>query len=259
MDIRHYKRIARKIGIFPLARRVYRSINADAREGRKNDLELFSKLLKDGDLVFDIGANMGEKATAFGKLGARVVAVEPNPNCATYLTKYISKTCDLTVLQAACGSAVTKATLNFSGTDQTSSLRRDWFALNRGESTLEELEVDVVPISNLIRDFGEPDYIKIDVEGFESEVLSGLDRQVPLLSFEYHLSEAQDIKTCLSILERLGKWKYNFISMNDCDFGSSEWVSDTELLDLVHHGAIASRGDVFAVPDHCHAAVDLTS
>lgn len=248
MDIRPYKRLARKLGVFTLARSIYRGVDPRIREERQNDIALFSGIVKKGDLVFDIGANMGEKASVFLDLGARVVAVEPNPNCVAHLKAHVAKRGDLTVIAAGCGSEVGRATLNFSGTDKTASLREDWFALSQSETDLQALDVEVVTLTNLMKDFGVPNYIKIDVEGFESEVLKGLDRLAPLLSFEYHLRELEDLQASLSGLERLGAWHYNCIAMNGRDFSHDDWLPMHDFFGLAKAGAIPKKGDVFAKP-----------
>lgn len=248
MDIRPYKRLARKLGVFTVARSVYRAVDPRIRAERQNDIALFSGIVNKGDLVFDIGANMGEKTSVFLNLGARVVAVEPNPNCVAHLKKHVAKQGDLTVVEAGCGSAVGRATLNFSGTDKTASLREDWFALSQSETAVQALDVAVVTLTDLMSEFGVPRYIKIDVEGFESEVLKGLDQPAPLLSFEYHLRELEDLRASMSGLERLGAWHYNCIAMNGRDFSQTDWLTMHDFFELAEGGAIPRKGDVFARP-----------
>jgi FkbM family methyltransferase len=49
------------------------------RERRAAMDRLYSRFVKAGDLVFDIGAHVGDRAAVFRRFGARVVAVEPQP------------------------------------------------------------------------------------------------------------------------------------------------------------------------------------
>lgn len=46
---------------------------------------LYRKFLKSGDLVFDIGANLGNRVEAFLQLKLNIIAVEPQPDCSTVL------------------------------------------------------------------------------------------------------------------------------------------------------------------------------
>ena len=79
------KSLARKSGLFGLARKVYRSISPAVRRHLSDDRALYGKFISRGDLVFDIGCNLGQKSVTFLRLGARVIALEPNPNCAPVL------------------------------------------------------------------------------------------------------------------------------------------------------------------------------
>ncbi|MEO0830693.1 MAG: FkbM family methyltransferase, partial [Pseudomonadota bacterium] len=127
-------------------------------------------------------------------------------------------------------------------------LREDWFALSQSETAVQALDVAVVTLTDLMSEFGVPRYIKIDVEGFESEVLKGLDQPAPLLSFEYHLRELEDLRASMSGLERLGAWHYNCIAMNGRDFSQTDWLAMQDFFELAEGGAIPRKGDVFARP-----------
>src|SRR5947207_4849635 len=61
--------------------RIYRGHPARARAMDR----LYAQFIKPGDLVFDVGAHVGDRTAAFRRLGARVVAVEPQPAIAKLL------------------------------------------------------------------------------------------------------------------------------------------------------------------------------
>lgn len=66
--------------VFATIRRAER----DRRDGRADDarrMAFYKQWIKPGDLVFDIGANIGNRTRVFADIGARVVAVEPLPHC----------------------------------------------------------------------------------------------------------------------------------------------------------------------------------
>ena len=152
----------------------------------------FSGLLPKGALVFDIGANLGTMTRVFLSLGTRVVAVEPNPDCARHIALTTSGN-RLEVLQVAAGEANGLAVLKVSDRkDKMSSLSHEWReAVSRQNAEYagmwkRELTVATTTLDALIHHYGEPWYIKIDVEGYEDRVVKGLSQCPALLSFEFN-------------------------------------------------------------------------
>ena len=76
--------------------------------------ELYSSLLRPGDLVFDIGAHAGNRSRAFASLGCDVVALEPQPDFARVLRMLFAGTPQVTVVEAAASNAPGRATLSIS-------------------------------------------------------------------------------------------------------------------------------------------------
>lgn len=245
--IRRLKGVARTLGVYFVAREVYRAFSPMVRARVRADRALFSTIVSPGDLVFDIGVNLGQKSRCFLALGARVVAVEPNPNCLAHLRRSFAGNLGYTLVPAAIGAATGRARLNFAGTDPSASLRDDW-TLRGG--TVESVDVDVVTLDSLVEAHGTPDYVKMDVEGFEPEALRGLTTPLPLLSAEYHLDRKDDLLDCLALREALGPIAVNVIAIHGGEMVLPDWVTPDDFRSLVARREIPAAGDVFirAVP-----------
>jgi FkbM family methyltransferase len=188
------------LGLYAPARALYRGVSRKHREERRLRREFFAQFVSPGDLCFDIGANVGQSIEALRACGGSVVALEPNPHCMPALRHQFSRDAQVTLVAKAVGDRPGKATLHFSGTAATASLRGDW---NRRDD--QTVEVEIVTLDQLIADHGAPKLLKVDVEGFELEVFQGLGRSVPVIYFEMHAREIQVVGRILARLRTLGR------------------------------------------------------
>jgi hypothetical protein len=98
----------------------------------------------------------------------------------------------------------------------------------------------------LIEEYGQPDYIKIDVEGLEQDVLRGLRRPIDYVSFEFTLPELpHDAIACVRLLMANGA--YRFLSLIDTQ--APVWVSADDIERELRELSASRRlhnGDVFA-------------
>jgi len=87
-------------------------------------------------------------------------------------------------------------------------------------------EVRTVTIDQLMRDYGVPHFVKIDVEGFEPQVLRGLRRPIPFLSFEVNLPEFRpEGIECIRLLERVaGEGVFNFGTDSQGGLALERWL-----------------------------------
>ena len=77
--------------------------------GRQRRMRRFySAFLRPGDLAFDVGAHAGNRVRAWRALGARVVAVEPQPDFTRLLRLFFGRDDAVTVLPLALGAAAGK-------------------------------------------------------------------------------------------------------------------------------------------------------
>ena len=184
------------------------------------DTEFYRSLLPANSLVFDIGANVGNKTEALSKAGHRVIAVEPQPDCA----REIAARCDVEIVRAAVGAQEGNLELHVSNVYHTmASASRTW------TDSTSSIRVPLVTLDSLIERYGVPYYIKIDVEGYEYEVLKGLSHSIPLISFEFHSTELEKARKCLSLLT--GRFAFTPPESNEI----TEWMNpDSDFPDYVY-------------------------
>ena len=139
----------------------------------KAETLFFRATCRKGMTFLDIGANSGYYTALALSAGARVIALEPDPECFHYLSKTIAANPgDARPFQRAAGSAPGKLTLYRSGDN-----RGDNRLYPHSFSTSEEV-VDVTTIDDLLAEAGQPavDFIKMDVQGFEGHAIAGMQR-----------------------------------------------------------------------------------
>lgn len=215
------KRISIATGLYVPARRLSRRIRPRQRTALFADIELYRSLVQPGSLCFDIGANIGEKSEALLEAGARVVAFEPNPEVLPELLARCRRRENWSLVPTALGREAAIATLHARAAHGQSGLGADWQG-----TVVATYNVPVVTLDSAIARFGRPAFCKIDVEGWELEVLRGLSQPVPLLSFEFHLND-DNVRTTLACLERLaalGRGHANITPAETASFLFKEWM-----------------------------------
>jgi FkbM family methyltransferase len=254
--------------IVPLVRRLKASRHVRARDvpGRamsaarhrawsRRGRQFYRQWIHDGDLCFDVGANMGERAKFFLDLGARVVAVEPQPACVAALREIRSDR--LAIEEVALGDAPGTATLRVAQASYVSSLAKGWIERVRESGRFAEfdwrdtLEVRVSTLDDLIARYGTPAFCKIDVEGYEAEVVEGLSQPLPALSFEFTAEWSEAAERTLARLELLGFTRFNFSVGESLSLEWPEW-RDADALRAFLASAQPDEllwGDVYACSD----------
>lgn len=217
------RQLAEKMGMYDYIRysRAYLFLlhfrNPQYLAALRADAKFYHRVLNDHlgrapQLVFDVGANFGDKTWAFREIRARVVAVEPDSKCCAALGQRFRRDSEVTIERVALGPCIGSAILYTqapgSAYNTLSEKHSQIYHHNRAGATEKSPQsspnIEISTLDRLIEKYGVPDYIKIDVEGFEKAVISGLSRAVPVLSFEanlpYFLSETVDI---VGVLQRL--------------------------------------------------------
>lgn len=198
---------------------------------RDKHLEFYRRLLPElrrGDLIFDVGANDGLETDLFLRLGARVIAIDPDEaNQAILQERFVKlrfapKPLEI-VGKAVSDTKTTELMLVDGPGSAVNTLSKKWATALKdnkarhshghcGLDFVQHKTVETTTLDELIAIYGRPLFIKIDVEGYELNVIRGLRQPVRYLSFEVNLPEFRpEGLECVTLLEALapnGKFNY---------------------------------------------------
>lgn len=234
-----------------------RSLWIYRRPGRLGGLiALYRPFIPAGGLAFDIGAHLGDRTRAFRKLGARVIALEPQPRLMRWLRRFNRNDDGITLLEQAVGARPGRIRLALSESHPAvASASEAWrHQVRDGHPGFARvtwdhgIEVGVTTLDALIERHGRPDFCKIDVEGHEAEVLAGLSVPLPALSVEFVGGALERTQACLDRLAELGRYRYNAVAGEQRRFLWPEWKSPEQVAAwLAEEADGLASGDLYAV------------
>lgn len=180
------------------------------------------------NLIFDIGFNRGDfTEVAFDKYpNARVIGVEANSNLANYgRQRFQGKNIEV-LNNLVSDSEEDKVDFYISGSDGISTASKDFIENSRftkGSKNLKPnsgrwnspIKIDTISIDEMIERYGEPDFIKVDVEGYEYNVLHSLSKKVGVISFEWHEEDIYTLNQTINHLIELGYFEFGIVGYFD--------------------------------------------
>jgi FkbM family methyltransferase len=170
------------------------------------------------NLIFDIGANGGKTVSEFILVADKVVCFEPNPTLANSLRSRFANN-SVIVDERGVSNKNGTQTFKISNADTISTLSDDWINNSRftgGYNWDNHIQIETTTLNSIIDEYGIPDYIKIDVEGHEYELLTSFTKFLPDTLFSFEFAEEQKNKIDLT-LQHLNKLGYNSFAFTDAD------------------------------------------
>jgi FkbM family methyltransferase len=223
---------------------------------RRGRMEAFYRqFLQAGDLAFDIGAHVGNRVRIFRRIGARVIAVEPQPDFVAVLRLLYGRDQDVLIEASGVAAGPGEGRLHLSTRTPTVSTFADsWMGDVQTDRRFQRIRWDtvinvpLVSLDELIARHGEPQFCKIDVEGFEHEVLGGLNQPLAALSFEYIPVAIDRAIACLERISALGDYRYRHSRVETHRWADHGWLELEAMIERLGTFPADDRsGDVYAV------------
>lgn len=225
----------------------------DRDHGRKMDA-MYSRFLKAGDLAFDIGSHVGDRTGSFLRLGAKVVALEPQPALGSVLKLFYGRNPKFNLVRAAVGGREGEIELKLNTRNPTVATASDDFIKSadaapgwEGQRWDDKIKVTMTTLDSLIARFGKPAFVKIDVEGFEDEVLSGLSQPLPALSIEFTTIQRSVALQAIRRLAAMAPYRFNAALGESQELAHPQPLSADEICHWIEGLPMeANSGDIYA-------------
>lgn len=188
-------------------------------------------------LLFDIGANRGDATIAGVATGYKVIALEPAPRVFAELVRNFIYDPNVVPLRLAVGEKVGERLEFYECVeDGLSTLEKSWLTdpkMPYYGKEFRTISVNTCTVDWLIEQYGEPDLIKIDVEGAEWAVLGGMSNYSGKLALEWTQETMDQHEEQLIYLHSLGYKEYRLQFIEDHLLEpDGDWLPIDENLDL---------------------------
>lgn len=215
---------------------------------------MHGRFLKKDALAFDIGSHVGDRVASFRRIGARVVALEPQPALVRTLRILFALDRKVTIVASAVGSLPGEIELNLNLKNPTvATASEEFIKAAEGAPGWEEqrwtrkLKVPMTTLDALIAQHGTPQFVKIDVEGFEDEVIAGCTHPLPALSLEFTTIQRGVARKAIARLAALADYSFNASLGENQRLEHREGISAAAITTWLDALPIeANSGDIYA-------------
>ena len=223
-------------------------------EDDERRLRFYQQFVTPGSLVYDVGANVGNRTKLFLKLQAKVIAFEPQQKCADFLDTVFKKESNFKLVRKALGSKEGNGKMLIGEMSGLSTLSEEWLEAIEESKRFdrhnwnETQPCEITTLDRAIGDFGIPSFIKIDIENYEFEALSGLSSPIDCISIEFHAETHDNTLKCIDYMESLLPKAVFQISKDAIVFDLDNWVSSGEIKQILSDLIIRDRlawGDLY--------------
>ena len=199
---------------------------------------LYSQFVKPNDLVFDIGANVGNRIVPLLEIGAKVIALEPQPKCIQILNVRFGA--NITIEPKGVDAKVGTKAMHISDNTVLSTFSEEWIEKTKedrfkGTAWDKSETITMTTFDALIEKYGKPKFAKIDVEGYEKNVLSGLTQSIDYISFEYAVPEqSASLKECLDLLFAINpSATCNYSIGETMQLALQQWITVSQMKQII--------------------------
>jgi FkbM family methyltransferase len=197
----------------------------------KEQSRFYKQFIAKNDLVYDVGCNIGSRTKIFLNLGAKVVGFEPQAELCNFLQDHLKRNKSFSLEKTALGSTSDIREIKISNAHVLSSMSDRWIHATQKSGRFKNYNWDnteKVPVTTLdekIQVYGTPSYIKIDVEGYEFEVLKGLSVPVQNISIEFTAEDIENSYNCIDYISTLGDFFFNYSTGENLILTDQNWKS----------------------------------
>lgn len=215
-------------------------------------MNIFKEIINKDDLCFDVGANIGRKTDSFLVLGAKVVCIEPQIECLKILKAKYQKNDRVFIVDKALSQDDGEKKIFIASESTISSMSEEFIKTVKGtrfktHSWDNEVTCSTTTLDKLIYLYGIPKFCKIDVEGYEVEVLKGLSKPIPYISIEFTPELKHLSFECIEHVSKIADYKFNYSEGESLKFNFENWISKEEIIDFLskNNDFAKSFGDVY--------------
>ena len=218
-------------------------------------VKFYNQFIKKNDLVFDVGCNVGSRTKLFLNLGGKVVGFEPQEDLCNHLHGHLKRNRSFSLERTALGSEKGFAEIKISDAHVLSSMSNRWIDATQKSGRFDQYswnKIEKISVSTLdeeIKIYGIPQFIKIDVEGYEFEVLKGLTRPINFMSIEFTAEDLENSKNCIELISNLGEYLFNYSIGESLTFEKKSWKTKDQIECLLRKQCLDDTrcwGDIYA-------------